>query len=107
LNPQESRRVLNPAFKQLSLDNPIAQHFIADKVGDLSRSANVSVAFNAATTPLLLGGGIGLGAKIGITIGGTILVSSYLNTLDQYRDLAHFAATGRIHGYSLMGETHS
>lgn len=104
---QKTRRVLNPAFTQLSLDNPLVQHFIADKVGDLSRSANVGVAMNAATMPMLYGGGAGLAAKIGTSIVGTVLVSGYLNTVDQYRDLAVFASTGKIHGYSLMGETHS
>ena len=103
---QKTSTVVNPAFYQISMDNPLAQHFISDKVGDLSRSANVGVAMNAATMPMLYGGGPGLAAKVVTSVVGTILVSGYLNTVDQYRDLAHFATTGKIHGYSLMGETH-
>jgi hypothetical protein len=101
-----SRLTINPAFKQLSMDNPLVQHFIADKVGDISRTANVGVAANVATMPMLYGGGPGLATKFVTSIVATIAIGSYLNTMDQYRDIAHFATTGKIHGHSVIGRTH-
>jgi hypothetical protein len=101
-----SRLIINPAFKQLSFDNPLVQHFIADKVGDISRTANVGVAANVATMPMLYGGGPGLAAKVATSLIATIAIGGYMNTMDQYRDLAHFAATGKIHGHSVIGRTH-
>jgi hypothetical protein len=101
-----SRLTLNPAFRQLSMDNPLVQHFIADKVGDISRTANVGVAANVATMPMLYGGGPGLAAKVGTSILATIVIGGYMNTMDQYRDLASFAVTGKIHGHSVIGRTH-
>ena len=101
-----SRLTINPAFKQLSMDNPLVQHFIADKVGDISRTANVGVAANVATMPMLYGGGPGLAAKFVTSIVATVAIGGYLNTMDQYRDLAQFATTGKIHGHSVIGRTH-
>ena len=89
------------------MSNPLVQHLLADKVGDLSRSTNVALAMNVATMPLLAFGPSGLGAKIATSIIGTIVISSYLNTADQYRDLAGIVATGKIHGHSIIGETHN
>jgi len=103
---QKTRRKINPAFSRLSIDNPLVQHFIADKVGDISRTANVGVAANVATMPMLYGGGPGLAAKIATSVIATIAIGGYMNTMDQYRDLVHFAATGKIHGHSVIGRTH-
>ncbi len=104
---QKSRRVLNPAFKRIGISNPLVQHIISDKIGDLSRTWNVGVAANVATMPMLYGGGPGLAAKVVTSVGITFVVGSYLNTMDQYRDLYQFATTGKIHGHSVIGESHS
>ena len=101
-----SRIKINPALSQLSMDNPLVQHIIADKVGDISRTANVGVAANVATMPMLYGGGPGLAAKVATSIIATVFIGGYMNTMDQYRDLATFATTGKIHGHSVIGRTH-
>ncbi len=102
----KSRRIINPAFYQLTTENPLVQHYITDKVGDISRTANVGVTANIATMPMLYGGGPGLAMKVVTSIGATIFVGGYLNTLDTYRDLATFATTGKIYGHSVIGRTH-
>ena len=101
-----TRMKINPAFYQLSTDNPLVQHFIADKVGDISRTANVGVGANIATMPMLYGGGPGLAAKVATSVIATVFIGGYMNTMDQYRDLALFATTGKIHGHSVIGRTH-
>ena len=104
---QKTRRVLNPAFSRFGVSNPLVQHVISDKIGDLSRTWNVGVGANVATMPMLYGGGPGLAAKVVTSIGITFVVGGYLNTMDTYRDLYQVATTGKIHGYSILGESHS
>ncbi len=103
---QKTRRKINPAFFNLSIENPIFQHIVADKAGDISRTWNVGVASNVATMPMLAGGGPGLAAKIIASLGLTFIIGGYLNTLDTYRDLFHFISSGEIHGHKIVGQSH-
>lgn len=104
---QSSRRRLNPAFTRIGISNPLIQMLYYDKVSDMSRSTNVALAMNVATMPLLAFGPAGFGAKVATSLIGTILISSYLHKADLYRDMSKIMATGKIHGYSIMGETHN
>tara|TARA_R100000664_G_scaffold17184_1_gene26084 strand:- start:175 stop:618 length:444 start_codon:yes stop_codon:yes gene_type:complete len=111
LKGQQTKRILNPAFLNLNLENPIAQHIFLDKIGDAKRSSNIFQGVTVATAyplgPVRAIGPQGWVLATLITIGISIPIIGYAQTADQYRDLAQFAQSGEIHGHKLFGETHN
>ena len=107
----KSSRKLNPALGDLSLANPIFQHFLQDKIGDFERSVAITSGVSLATAPWLTS--LRFSSPQGFLASSLIvaLISApmigYVNTMDQYSDLAAFAATGEVHGHRVTGRTHS
>ena len=98
--------VVNPAFYDVNISNPLVQHFLNDKVSDFQRGLVVAEAWNVGTLPMLYFGPQMILPKIGISIGGSIATISYLNTLDMYRDAFDIVSTRQIHGHRLFGHRH-
>ena len=105
-----TKRILNPAFSRLNIDNPIFQHVLHDKITDFERSVKITVGVSIATSPFLTKlrfsspqGFIASSLIVGV-ISAPIL--SYANSADQYADLIKFASTREIYGHKLVGDTH-
>ena len=107
---RKSRHKLNPAFSQVSLDNPIFQHYLSDKIGDFERSLAISTSVTVATapwlTPLSFSGPQGFVTAMLIRLIIAAPIVSYANTLDLYSDVAALAATREIHGHKISGRSH-
>jgi len=106
-----SRRKLNPALGDLSTSNPIFQHFLQDKIGDFERSVAITTGVSVATAPWLTS--LRFSSPQGFLAAGLVVavisapLIGYVNTMDQYSDLAAFAASGEIHGHKVFGYTHN
>ncbi len=98
--------VVNPAFYDVNISNPLVQHFLNDKVSDFQRGLVVAEAWNVGTLPMLYFGPQMILPKIAISLGGSIATISYLNTLDMYRDVFDIVSTRRIHGHRFFGHRH-
>ena len=108
---QSTSRRLNPAFKQFSIENPLFQHFLDDKIGDFERSFAITSAVSVASSPWLnhirFSSPQGFAASAAVVALISAPLIAYVNTADTYRDLTLFAATGQLHGHQIMGETHN
>ena len=107
----KSRRKLNPAFMDFSLSNPIFQHFLQDKIGDFERSIAITTAVSVSTAPWLTN--LRFSSPQGFLASSLIVavisapMIGYVNTMDQYSDLAAFAASGEVHGHKVTVRTHT
>ena len=106
-----SRRKLNPALMDLSISNPIFQHFLQDKIGDFERSVAITSGVSLTTAPWLTS--LRFSSPQGFLASSLIVavisapLIGYVNTMDQYSDLAAFAASGEVHGHKVTGRTHT
>lgn len=106
----DTRKILNPAFTRLNLDNPIFQHVLNDKITDFERSVKITAGVSIATSPFLtklrfsgVPGFLASSLIVGLI---SAPIVSYAQSADQYRDLVLFASTREIHGTKVMGDTH-
>ena len=87
----------------------VVRHLYEDKVGDLSRTANIGAGVNLALAPItpymLAAGPPGIAARAALSIGGTIAIASYANTADSYRDLVNIVRNKEVGGTRLYGHS--
>tara|TARA_Y100001937_G_C7117446_1_gene330821 strand:- start:1644 stop:2096 length:453 start_codon:yes stop_codon:yes gene_type:complete len=107
---QNTRKILNPAFTRLNMDNPVFQHVLNDKITDFERSVKITAGVSIATSPFLtklrfsgVPGFLASSLIVGLI---SAPIVSYAQSADQYRDLVLFASTREIHGTKVMGDTH-